>query len=223
MNFHRQRFLPSAAALAAGLLGVGCGTESSARIDPALPSMNSREVGSCMAGDFSNEQQAKSNSSFESIRVHLRPIWVDRIDGLWLYVEQSLASSEDKPYRQRIYQIVDGNDADSVECRMYALPGDAAQYAGEWKLERPMRKLTADLLLPISGCTITLRENEDKSWSGSTQPDECVPPGSSGVSSMTALKIDHGSFEVWDRTMNSDGQQVGGSTVGPYLFTRIGK
>jgi hypothetical protein len=40
---------------------------------------------------------------------------------------------------------------------------------------------------------------------------------------MTALKIDHGGFEVWDRTMNSDGQQVGGSTVGPYLFTRIAK
>ena len=37
---------------------------------------------------------------------------------------------------------------------------------------------------------------------------------------MTSLKIDHAGFEVWDRTLNADGQQVGGSTVGPYLFKR---
>lgn len=214
------RLIPSVAALAAILLGLGCGTETSARIDPALPSMNSREVGSCMAGNFSSEAQSKAAPAFEDIRVHLRPIWVDRIDGLWLYMEQSLATTPDKPYRQRVYQIVDGNDADSVDCRMYALPGDALQYAGEWKVERPMRKLTADLLLPISGCTITLRKNEDSSWSGSTQPNECVPPASSGVSSMTSLKIDHDGFEVWDRTLNAEGQQVGGSTAGPYLFKR---
>ncbi len=220
MHLNAHRILPAAAMLTAVLLGVGCGTETSARIDPALPSMNSREVGSFMAGNFSNAAQAKDNPAFEDIRVHLRPIWVDRIDGQWLYVEQSLATSEDKPYRQRIYQVVDGNDADSVDCRMYALPGDALQYAGEWKVERPMRKLTADLLLPISGCTITLRKNEDSSWSGSTQPNECVPPASSGVSSMTSLKIDHDGFEVWDRTLNAEGQQVGGSTAGPYLFKR---
>ncbi len=207
-------------------VGVNCGTESSARIDPALPSMNSREVGTAMSGNYSNDAQAKTNASFDSIELHLRPIWVDRIDGLWLYVEQSLTATPDKPYRQRVYQIVDGNDATSVETRIYEIPGDPLQYAGAWKKDKPLNALTAELLLPCAGCNITLRRNtadQSDQWIGSTQPNQCAAPAGGGMYSMSSVTLTQQEIQSWDRSYNAEGVQVAGSTSGPYIFRKTSR
>ncbi len=205
------------------LLSQGCGTETSAKIDPALPSMNSREVGTAMAGNYSNETQAKSDGKFESIVLHIRPIWVDRLDGLWLYVEQSLATTPDKPYRQRVYQIVDGNDADSVENRIYEIPGDPSQYAGAWKKDKPLNSLTAELLLPRAGCNLTLRRNASDAWIGSTEPNQCAASSDGSSYSMSSVTLTQQEIQSWDRSYDSKGTQVTGSTSGPYVFVKTSR
>lgn len=201
----------------------GCGSESSARIDPSLPSMNSREVGTAMSGNYSNEAQAKADAKFDSIVMHMRPIWVDRIDGLWMYVEQSLATKLDNPYRQRVYQIVDGNYPDSVEVRIYELPGDLQQYAGEWKKDRPLRQLMPDLLLSQPGCNVTMRLDDSKAWIGSTEPNQCAATTDGAAYSMSSVKMTQKEIQSWDRTYDSNGKQVSGSTTGPYIFVKTSR
>ncbi len=204
-------------------LSQGCGSETSARIDPSLPSMNCREIGTAMTGNYSNEAQAKADAKFDSIVMHMRPIWVDRIDGLWLYVEQSLSATLDKPYRQRVYQIVDGNDANSVEVRIYELPGDLAQYAGAWKKDQPLRQLMPDLLVPRAGCNVTLRLDDSKAWIGSTEPNQCSASSNGASYSMSSVTMTQKEIQSWDRSYDSKGSQVSGSTTGPYIFIKTSR
>ena len=63
-----------------------------------------------MTGSFSSEAQASADTNFYDIRLEMAHIWQDRVDGYWLYVEQAAASSLDKPYRQRIYQLTQVGD-----------------------------------------------------------------------------------------------------------------
>jgi hypothetical protein len=50
-----------------------------------------------MAGEFSSEEQSKTDSAFFHIKLRMKPIWKKNKDGYWLYVEQTLASAQDKP------------------------------------------------------------------------------------------------------------------------------
>ena len=54
-----------------------------------------------MAGSYSSAAQSQSDSEYKNIVLHMKPIWMDRTDGRWLYVEQAMQEAADKPYRQR--------------------------------------------------------------------------------------------------------------------------
>lgn len=188
-----------------------------------MPSINSREVGTAMAGNYSNKAQATEDASFKSIVMHMRPMWIDRIDGLWVYVEQSVVTDdqkETKPYRQRVYQIVDGNDADSVECRIYELPGDPLQFSGAWEKDRPLKSLVPDLLIPRAGCSIILHRDTDGAWTGGTTPSQCQATENDAAYSTSEVKLTLRELRSWDRSYNAAGVQVWGSTTGPYIFVK---
>lgn len=199
---------------------IGCGTESSATIDPTLPSMNCREVASAMAGNFTNAAQAKADPQFQSIVMHMRPIWVDRIDGLWLYVEQSQPATPDKPFRQRVYQVVDGSTASAVECLLFELPGDPLQFAGSWSKDRPLNELTPDLLSPRAGCSVTLFRDPLGSWLGATAAGDCATTYRESSYATSAVQLTQQETRSWDRGYDSNGKQVWGSTTGPYIFVK---
>jgi len=57
------------------------------------------------------------------------PIWQDK--GNWLYVEQALNSSQDKPYRQRVYEVKIYNDS-LFTSNIYTIPNDSL-WIGKWK------------------------------------------------------------------------------------------
>lgn len=188
-----------------------------------MPSMNSSEVATAMAGSYSNAAQAHVDTSFQSLTLHMRAIWVDRADGLWLYVEQSLATTPEKPYRQRVYQVVDGLDATSVECRIFDLPGHPLQFAGAWSEDRPLDSLTPDLLSPREGCTITLRRDALGEWLGTTAQNECATTYHGASYATTTLTLTQRAAKSWDRGYDSSGKQVWGSTTGPYDFVKSSK
>jgi len=129
----------------------------------------------------------------------------------------------DKPYRQRVYQIVDGNDANSVEVRIYELPGDLAQYAGAWKKDQPLRQLMPDLLVPRAGCNVTLRLDDSKAWIGSTEPNQCSASSNGASYSMSSVTMTQKEIQSWDRSYDSKGSQVSGSTTGPYIFIKTSR
>ena len=78
---------------------------------------------------------AATDDAYYDVRLEMSPIWTDRDDGHWLYVEQAVAGREDAPYRQRVYRVTAG--------------------------EAPLATLTPDSLRRRSGCAIVLRKDEE--------------------------------------------------------------
>lgn len=74
-----------------------------------------------MVGSFSSEEQAEKDSNHFNIELEMVQLWKDRTDGPWLYIEQAVAESKDKPYRQRVYQLRKRNDG-KIESIVYTFP-----------------------------------------------------------------------------------------------------
>ena len=59
-----------------------------------------------MEGSYSTQNQhLKDTANYFDIRLQIIPIWKDKKDGYWFYVEQAVADYIDKPYRQRVYHL----------------------------------------------------------------------------------------------------------------------
>lgn len=85
-----------------------------------------------MTGSFDSSEQATSDDSYYNISLHMYPIWTSK-DGHWLYVEQALNSNQNKPYRQRIYQL-EKLENGKFSSKVYTLE-NPKEAIGKW--ERP--------------------------------------------------------------------------------------
>jgi len=177
-----------------------------------------KRLAEMMAGEFSSEEQSRSDATFFHIKLRMKPIWTDKKDGRWLYVEQAAAETEDKPYRQRVYHVY-RQDETTIVSKVYEIK-DAANYIGGWKNEAKLTALNADSLIDRQGCSIYLRKNEDGTFSGSTPGKECLSSlrGASYATSEVTIFADK--LVSWDRGWDSNGKQVWGAVKGGYIFKK---
>ena len=54
-----------------------------------------------------HDQYIKNTANYFDKHIEIIPVWTDRKDEFWFYVEQAVADHLDKPYRQRIYQLTE--------------------------------------------------------------------------------------------------------------------
>ena len=172
-----------------------------------------------MAGSYSSAAQSQSDSEYKNIVLHMKPIWMDRTDGRWLYVEQAMQEAADKPYRQRVYHLVHHDDG-AVESLVFELPGDALQYAGAWKQAQPLNELLPSQLMPRSGCGVKLKAKSATQWSGSTDGDMCASSLRGAAYATSEVTVTESEITSWDRGFDSAGKQVWGATKGPYQFKK---
>ncbi len=167
-----------------------------------------------MQGSFSSEEQSSRDSSFHNISIHIYPIWKE--NGLWLYVEQALFTEQDKPYRQRIYEIKRENDS-LFSSNVYTIP-NATDWIGKWKIPEAFNKLSPDFLQQRSGCTVYLRKIKKNHFKGSTNEMDC-PSDLRGASYATSeVEIFKDKFISWDRGFDVEKKQVWGSVKEGYIF-----
>ena len=50
-----------------------------------------------LTGSFSSQEQSAADTTFADVRLRMVPIWKNRSDGPWLYVEQAMAGKEERP------------------------------------------------------------------------------------------------------------------------------
>jgi CpeT protein len=129
-----------------------------------------------MSGSFSSQMQAQADTNFFDIRLKMAPIWKERRDGFWLYVEQATASHTDKPYRQRVYHLSRVDDK-TLKSDVFTLP-EPLRFAGDWKKDKPLTTLTPDSLLFKEGCSIFLRNHGDSAFLSVAQPIKIVQASS---------------------------------------------
>lgn len=202
------------------LFALACGTERGIRAPvPAAPSADTRQAALWLVGDWSSAEQSAKDPSFRDIVIHIRPIWTDRTDGMWMYVEQAMASAADRPYRQRVYQMVTAADG-TTESRVFELPGDPLAHAGAWKQPQPLDDLEPGLLVPRAGCTVHMTREKGGSFTGATRSGECATDYQGATYTMSDVTLSAEELVTWDRGYDAAGKQVWGSTKGPYIFRR---
>ncbi|MBK8342610.1 MAG: chromophore lyase CpcT/CpeT [Bacteroidetes bacterium] len=178
-----------------------------------------------MTGSFSSEAQSKADSNFYDIRLHMVEIQMGNEPGNWLYVEQALGSAQDKPYRQRVYQVVEIT-LGIYESRVYEFE-NPLQYAGGWKDASKLNSLTFDKLILRDGCSITLKYEHElvgdiniNRFVGSTGATSC-PSSLRGASYATSeVVITEDQLLSWDRGWDVNGKQVWGAETGGYIFVK---
>ena len=171
-----------------------------------------------MVGSFTSKEQAEKDSSYFHIELEMVQIWKDRIDGLWIYIEQAVAETKDKPYRQRVYRVKQRSDGKIVSI-VYSIP-DPLRFAGDYTKEFPLLRLTPDSLLIKEGCEVVLYRTDSGYFEGGTIDKNC-PSDLRGASYATSeVMIDKDKMITWDRGFDKEGNLVWGATKGGYIFKK---
>jgi hypothetical protein len=201
-------------------LPVACGTINQGPV-PTEPARSEavEQVAVWMAGNYSSQKQAaESPADYKHVVLHMARIWPDERDGRWLYVEQAMAESADKPYRQRIYHVV--AHGEGIRSMVFELPGDPLAYAGAWAQPDRFNALEPALLVPREGCSVDLKRTSPDRWTGATRPEACESTLRGAKYATSEVTLTPSELTSWDRGYDAQGKQVWGATKGPYIFIK---
>lgn len=172
-----------------------------------------------LTGHFSSERQSAEQPGYFDIHLHSVRIWRERNDGIWIYVEQAMATALEKPYRQRVYLLVAEPDG-SFASVVYELP-DPAAFVGAWADPARFAQLTPQQLAERVGCNVWMKKNDRGEFVGSTIGTGCGSLLNGAAYATSEVVIDDKGMSTWDRGYNDQGEQVWGATEGPYRFDRV--
>ena len=198
--------------LCALLVIASCKKEASKDTDFELA-----ELFSLMQGSFNSQAQAVTDSSYYNISLHMYPIWIDQ--GRFLYVEQALNSRQNKPYRQRIYELTRINDS-LFSSAIYTLPVDSI-WIGKWNNPAAFDSISKSDLLLRTGCEVLLTKVGEHHFKGSTNEKTCESSLRGASYATSEVEILKDKILSWDRGFDSIGQQVWGAEKGGYHFDKI--
>jgi hypothetical protein len=173
----------------------------------------------CLIGDFSSAVQAQSDSDFFDIRLRMVPIWPADESTFYLYVEQAVATSIDKPYRQRIYKVIK-DDNTHFTSYIYTV-SNPLRLAGKNADDAIFTQLTPDSLILKDGCEVKLTMDQEKmTFAGSTGDRTCPSDRSGAAWTTSKVTIDETKMISWDQGWNAEGKQVWGAVKGGYIFLK---
>ena len=130
---------------------------------------DSTELFELMQGSFDSKNQSLTDSNYFDITLHMYPIWDNQ--GNFIYVEQSVSSMQEKPYRQRIYEIIKSSDSIFTSI-IYKLPNDSL-FVGAWRAPSLLRDLKISELQKLEGCEVNLKKVGENHYLGSTNEKSC--------------------------------------------------
>ncbi|WP_412984075.1 chromophore lyase CpcT/CpeT [Pontimicrobium sp. IMCC45349] len=178
-----------------------------------------KELYGLMQGSFNSEAQSVADSTYFNISLHMYPIWEDK--GNYLYVEQALNSMQDRPYRQRVYEVKRLSDS-TFGSYIYKIPNDSL-WIGKWKTPADFNKLTVTDLELRNGCEVVLKRIGDKHYKGKTGNKTCESTMRGAAYATSEVEIMPSKIISWDRGFNSADEHVWGAEKAGYIFDEIKK
>ena len=172
------------------------------------------ELFGLMQGSFNSQIQSEVDSTYFNISLHMYPIWKDQ--GNFLYVEQALNSKQDKPYRQRIYEITRLNDS-AFSSAIYKLDVDSL-WIGKWKTPMAFDSISKKDLTLKSGCEVILTRIEPNYYVGETGEKSCESTLYGAQYATSEVEIFEDKIISWDRGFDGDGNHIWGAKKGGYIF-----
>lgn len=170
-----------------------------------------------MQGSFSSAAQARSDTDYFDIELEMVRIWPEQADGVWLYIEQAVASKKDKPYRQRIYHVQEQDD-NTFTSTMYRI-NNGEDWFGTYKEPARFYKLSMDSISLIPGCAITMTPEGDH-FVGSTNEKDCTNAWGKATYATSEVEVYNDRLISWDRGWNDEDAQVWGAEKGGYVFMK---
>ncbi len=173
-----------------------------------------------MASDFSNFDQAIENPPFFAhIRVCMRPLPYEFLDGVSLYLEQAYDYMLDQPYRVRVLKLVPKGDR--IEIENYKVQDEASFY-GSARDRQLLQSLTPDKLEKIPGSSF-ITEWTGSSFKGEVEPGKnCIVVRKGRTTYLdSTFEIDENVFISHDRGLDPEtDEMVWGSVAGPFVFNK---
>ena len=176
-----------------------------------------KELFTLMQGSFNSAVQAEVDSSYYNISLHMYPIWEDK--GNFLYVEQALNSMQNKPYRQRIYEVKRTSDS-TFSSAVYNLNVDSL-WIGKWKTPKAFDSIAIGDIDLKQGCEVVLKRVAPKHFVGKTGDSTCVSTMRGASFARSEVEILEDKIMSWDRGFDTQGNYVWGAEKGPYIFNRL--
>lgn len=173
-----------------------------------------------MAADFSNQAQAFENPPFFAhIRVCMRPLPLDILDGVGFLVEQAYDYALNFPYRLRVLKLIVVEN--HIEIENYTLKNDKDFYGASRDVQR-LGQLQGENLEKLGGCNMIV-EWTGTSFKGSVEPGKNCRVVRKGQETYldSTFEIDGEKFISLDRGRDLEtDEHLWGSVAGPFYFVR---
>ncbi|MEM7659334.1 MAG: chromophore lyase CpcT/CpeT [Bacteroidota bacterium] len=195
-----------------------CQSTSSSKDTPEEKVDHLQALAFFMSGSFDSHEQAEADTNYFNISLHMVPIWEERAGEHWMYVEQALAARQEAPYRQRVYQLSQG-EGDTLSSAVFTLP-DPESVIGAWQTPAVFDSLSPEDLILREGCAVYLIPQEDGSYAGSTYPNTCGSTLRGAAYATSSVTVFPGEIVSWDQGFDSTGTQVWGAEDGGYRFVK---
>jgi len=173
-----------------------------------------------MAADFSNQAQAFENPPFFAhIRVCMRPLPLELLNGVSFLVEQAYDYALNDPYRVRVIKLITKDGG--IEIENYVIKGEEKYYGASRDLNR-LRQITAAELEKLPGCNMQV-EWTGEGFKGKVEPGKACIVVRKGKTTYldSEFEIDDKVFISRDRGRDPEtDEHVWGSVAGPFEFVR---
>ena len=173
-----------------------------------------------MASDFSNQAQAFENPPFYAhIRVCMRPLPIELLSGVSLFVEQAYDYALNDPYRMRVLKLVEKDS--HIEIENYTVK-EEQQFYGASRDPKRLQNLKLDQLEKLPGCNMIV-EWTGSGFKGKVEPGKGCIVVRKGQSTYldSEFEIDEEKFISLDRGRDPEtDEHIWGSVAGPFYFVR---
>lgn len=173
-----------------------------------------------MSADFSNQEQAFANPPmFAHIRVCMRPLPFELLEGISVYLEQAYDFALNQPYRTRVLKFVAQDDRIIVE--NYAIANKEEFYGASRDINR-LQTLKTDLLEFLPCCNFFV-EWTGNSFKATVEPGKGCMVERNGRQTylQSTFEVSEAGLKSLDRGYDPEtDEHVWGAIAGPFEFVR---
>ncbi|MBO3458862.1 chromophore lyase CpcT/CpeT [Aetokthonos hydrillicola Thurmond2011] len=181
-----------------------------------------------LSGEFDNRQQALAEPVwYVHLRLWHRPVALLAQDSITLFAEQANIVNLERPYRQRIMRLMEGNNPDGSLLVQYYMLKDPTALSGAGRNPALLDNLTDDQIDILPGCVLNVKQRTlaDQSYHFTASPPPetrcCFTYLGNTVEVALSFEANKDEFLSYDKGIDSEtGKPTWGAILGPYRYTK---
>jgi CpeT protein len=172
-----------------------------------------------LPGHYSSRAFAAEGPGRAVVEIRVVTLWPGAKDGRWFYLEQAVAASLDRPYRQAVLRIVVRPDGAIVSENWDVV--DRAAWTGAWKSPERLAAFAREAIKP-GRVDIVFRRKGPAAFAGGTPAERTFPNTFRGAATFTNVsELTATTLYSWDRGWKADGTLAWGPEDGGYVFEKL--